>query len=178
MLSGLSAVKLAEQSEYDLLGRALLTLGAAHAAMQQFEQALSCFQRYFTYRAYCPDRGPAGGRAAWKSLGITYQRMLQPKQAVPWTTRTWFGGRQMEHGVFTTTHDLINVYLYLAKKTAACGGRSGGCSWHGAGLRPGVPDRAVLRRHLSAGPRRLAGQRRLLRTGGGGSRARPVRPSR
>ncbi|BAD41924.1 hypothetical protein STH2941 [Symbiobacterium thermophilum IAM 14863] len=118
VLSGLSAVKLAEQErEYDLLGRALLALGAAHAAMQQFEQALSCFQRYFTYRAYYRDAARLEG-AAWKSLGITYQRMLQPKQAVHAleAARTWFGGRQMEHGVFTTTHDLINVYLYLAKE--------------------------------------------------------------
>lgn len=118
VVSGLSAVRLAEQEqEYDLLGRALLALGAAYAAMLQFEQALSCFQRYFTYRAYYRDASRLEG-AAWKSLGITYQRMLQPEQAVHAleAARTWFAGQQMEHGVFTTTHDLINVYLYLAQE--------------------------------------------------------------
>ncbi len=116
--SALTAVRLAEQGqEFDLLGRALLALGAAHAALHQHEQALNCFHGYFTYRAYYREAGRLEG-AAWKSLGITYQRLLQPEQAVHAleAARAWFAGHQMEHGVFTTTHDLINVYLYLARE--------------------------------------------------------------
>ncbi len=116
--SALSAVKLAEQAKsFDLLGRALLTLGAAHAAMQQYEQAVSCFHRYFTYRDCYREAARLEG-AAWKSLGITYQRLLQPAQAVHAleAARAWFAGHGMLHGVFTCTHDLINVYLYMARQ--------------------------------------------------------------
>lgn len=118
VLSGLTAVKLAEQEqEYDLLGRALLALGAAYAALHQHEKALECFQRYFAYRVYYRAAARLEG-AAWKSLGITYQRLLQPERAVHAleAARTWFAAHQMERGAFTCTHDLINVYLYLARE--------------------------------------------------------------
>jgi len=138
--SALAAVKLAEQErEFDLLGRALLTLGAGHAALQQHEQALNCFHRYFLHRAYYREAARLEG-AAWKSLGITYQRLLQPQAALHAleAARAWFAGRRMEHGVFTTTHDLINVYLYLAREDAA---------WRRPARRLLLGQRSIASRH-------------------------------
>jgi len=114
--SGAAAATLARQEEeYDLLGRALLYQGTAHAALQQYDQALRCFYDYFTYMAGYHEAQRLEG-AVWKHLGVTYQRQLEPEKAAYALeeARRWFAAREIDHGAFTSTHDLINVYLYLA----------------------------------------------------------------
>jgi len=114
--AGQAAVRLAQQEgQYDLLGRALLNLGTAHAALQQYDQALRCFFDYFTHMPHYQEARRLEG-AVWKHLGVTYQRRLEPEKAAYALeeAQRWFAVRQIDHGAFTSRHDLINVYLYMS----------------------------------------------------------------
>lgn len=115
--SGAAAAALARQErEYDLLGRALIYQGTAHAALQEYDQALRCFYDYFTHMTGYREAQRLEG-AVWKHLGVTYQRRLEPEKAAYALeeARRWFAARNIDHGAFTSTHDLINVYLYVAE---------------------------------------------------------------
>lgn len=115
--SGAAAAALARQErEYDLLGRALLYQGTAHAALAQYDQALRCFYDYFTHMTGYREARQLEG-AVWKHLGVTYQRRLEPEKAAYALeeARRWFAARNIDYGAFTSTHDLINVYLYMAE---------------------------------------------------------------
>lgn len=113
--AGLLAVGAARaEGEYDLLGRALLYLGTAYVGMQKYDHALTQFYTYLQYRDRYREAGRLEG-AIWKHIGVTHQRRLEPEKALAALAkaRDWFHQRSIDHGSFTCTHDMLNIYYQM-----------------------------------------------------------------
>lgn len=111
--SGLLAAELAREiGEWDILGRALLSLGTALIAASQFDRALNHLYSYFEHLPHYRTAARFEG-SIWRSIGIAHQRKLEFHRAISAfeRARTWFSKRAVEHAVFTCAHDLINTYL-------------------------------------------------------------------
>lgn len=113
--AGLLAVGTARaEEEYDLLGRALLYLGTAYVGMGKYDNALTQFYTYLQFRDRYREAGRLEG-AIWKHIGVTHQRRLEPEKALVALTkaRDWFHQRSIDHGSFTCTHDMLNIYYQM-----------------------------------------------------------------
>lgn len=119
--SGLLASKLAKDlSEWDLLGRVLVVLSTAYVGIRNYDQALHQLYSYFEYVAHYQKALRLEG-AVWKQIGIAHQRRLEGEKAIEALTnaRLWFSKNRIDHGAFTTTHDLINIYLQMHEQDRA-----------------------------------------------------------
>lgn len=111
--SGIQATKMARDAkEWDLYGRALLTLGAAYVGANQFSEALDQFYSFLKNLADF-DRSKRLEGAVWRQLGITYGRILESEKAVDSLERArrWFRRHENEHSHFICGSDLVSIYL-------------------------------------------------------------------
>lgn len=111
--AGIQATKMARDAkEWDLFGRALLSLGAAYVGANQFNEALDQFYTFLKHLADF-DRSRRLEGAVWRQLGITYGRILESDKAIDSLERArrWFRRHENEHSHFICGSDLISVYL-------------------------------------------------------------------
>ncbi|HLO01528.1 MAG TPA: hypothetical protein VK191_00235 [Symbiobacteriaceae bacterium] len=111
--SGIQATKMARDAkEWDLFGRALLTLGAAYVGANNFTEAL---EQFYTFLKHLGDfdRSRRLEGAVWRQLGITYGRILETEKAVDSLERArrWFRRNENEHSHFICGSDLVSIYL-------------------------------------------------------------------
>jgi tetratricopeptide (TPR) repeat protein len=116
--SGIQATKMARDAkEWDLFGRALLTLGAAYVGANNFTEALDQFYTFLKHLGDF-DRSRRLEGAVWRQLGITYGRMLETDKAIDSLERArrWFRRHDNDHSYFVCGSDLISVYLGLRER--------------------------------------------------------------
>jgi hypothetical protein len=111
--SGIQATRMARDvKDWDLYGRALLTLGVAYVGAGLYEDAQN---QFYTFLRHLGDFNHARRfeGAVWRHLGITYGRLLEVEKAIDSLERArrWFARQENEHSYFVCSSDLINVYL-------------------------------------------------------------------
>lgn len=111
--SGIQATKMARDAkEWDLFGRALLTLGAAYVGANQFPEALDQFYTFLKHLGDF-DKSRRLEGAVWRQLGIAYGRILETEKAIDSLERArrWFRRQENEHSYFICGSDLVSIYL-------------------------------------------------------------------